>query len=119
MKQPPGYVDPRLPHHVCKLDKSLYGLKQSPRAWFSRLSTKLLEPGFHPSLADSSLFIYQQGGVCIYMLIYVNDIIITGSSSQALASLVISQHEAFALKNWVTFIIFWELKCIARGSLYC
>ena len=99
MKQPPGYVDPRLPHHVCKLDKSLYGLKQSPRAWFSRLSTKLLEPGFHPSLADSSLFIYQQGGVCIYMLIYVNDIIITGSSSQAIASLVSSLHEAFALKD--------------------
>ena len=99
MKQPPGYVDPQLPQHVCKLDKSLYGLKQSPRAWFSRLSAKLQELGFHPSLADTSLFIYHQGGVCMYMLIYVDDIIITGSSPKALTSLVHSLHEAFALKD--------------------
>lgn len=66
MKQPPGYVDPQLPQHVCMLDKPLYGQKQSPRAWFSRLSSKLQELGFCPSLADTSLFIYQQGGVpCI------------------------------------------------------
>ena len=36
MKHPPGFVDPMLPHYVCKLDKSLYGLKQAPRAWFAR-----------------------------------------------------------------------------------
>ena len=37
MTQPPGYVDPRFPQHVCKLQKFLYGLKQAPRAWYTRL----------------------------------------------------------------------------------
>ena len=49
MKQPPGYEDPKLPRHVCKLDKSIYGLKQSPRAWRARLSSALQEEGFRPS----------------------------------------------------------------------
>jgi histone deacetylase 1/2 len=49
MVQPPGYVDQRFPHHVCKLEKSLYWLKQAPRAWFARLSTRLQELGFVPS----------------------------------------------------------------------
>jgi len=57
MSQPPGFSHPTLPHHVCKLHKSLYDLKQAPRAWFSRLSTKLCKLGFLSSKADSSLFI--------------------------------------------------------------
>jgi hypothetical protein len=46
MWQTPGYEDKILPHYICKLDKTLYGLKQPPRAWYARLSTKLLELGF-------------------------------------------------------------------------
>jgi hypothetical protein len=46
MKQPPGFEDSARPEFICKLDKSLYGLKLAPRAWFSRLSTKLLALGF-------------------------------------------------------------------------
>jgi hypothetical protein len=41
MKQPPGFEDPLFPHHICKLTKSLYGIKQAPRAWYSHLSSKL------------------------------------------------------------------------------
>jgi hypothetical protein len=42
MVQPPGFLHPSFPNHVCKLQKAIYGLKQAPRAWFSRLSNKLL-----------------------------------------------------------------------------
>lgn len=82
MKQPSGYEDAYYPLHVCKLKKALYGLKQAPRAWHSKLSTKLQEIGFRPSRADTSLFIYRNGGVTLYMHVYVDDIIITGSSPQ-------------------------------------
>ena len=46
MTQPPGYVDPRFPQHVCKLQKSLYGLKQAARAWYTCLKTFLQGLGF-------------------------------------------------------------------------
>jgi hypothetical protein len=55
MSLPPGYEDPAFPNHVCKLDKVIYGLKQAPRAWYSQLSTKLLQLGFEMSKGDNSL----------------------------------------------------------------
>jgi hypothetical protein len=57
MRQLPGFVDPTFPNRVCKLDKSLYVLKQAPQAWYSWLSTKLLSLGFQASKAETSLFI--------------------------------------------------------------
>jgi hypothetical protein len=83
MKQPPGFEDSQHPTHLCKLDKSLYGLKQAPRAWFSRLSGILLQLGFQASKADVSLFIFNQANIEVYILIYVDDIIIASSSSSA------------------------------------
>jgi hypothetical protein len=59
----PVFVDPRFSQHICKLDKSMYGLKQSPRAWYARLSSKLQDLGFVPSKADTSLFLYNKKGI--------------------------------------------------------
>jgi hypothetical protein len=83
MKQPPGFEDSQHPTHLCKLDKSLYDFKQAPRAWFSRLSGILLQLGFQASKADVSLFIFNQAGIHMYILVYVDDIIIVSSSSSA------------------------------------
>jgi hypothetical protein len=63
MKQPPGFHDASHPGYVCKLDKDLYGLKQAPRAWYSQLSAKLVQLGFHASKADTSLFMYRRAKV--------------------------------------------------------
>jgi hypothetical protein len=57
MAQPQGYIHPQYPNHLCKLYKLIYGLKQTPRAWFSRLIDKLQAIGFHASKAYISLFI--------------------------------------------------------------
>lgn len=46
MSQPPGYVDPANPSHVCLLYKAIYGLKQAPRAWFERFTTQLFHLGY-------------------------------------------------------------------------
>jgi hypothetical protein len=99
MKQPPGFVDSARPTYICKLDKSLYGLKQAPRAWFSRLSSKLLQLGFKASKADVSLFIFNMAGVHIYMLIYVDDIIIISSSNSAAEKLLAQLRDDFAVKD--------------------
>jgi hypothetical protein len=58
MQQPPGFEDPQYPSHVCKLQHSLYGLKQSHRAWYVRLSDRLSQLGFVPSKVNTSLFIF-------------------------------------------------------------
>ena len=81
MQQPPGFEDARYPSLVCKLQRAIYGLKQSPRAWYARLSARLLQLGFVPSKADTSLFIFNQGGVQVFMLVYVDDIVIAGSTA--------------------------------------
>ena len=80
MQQPHGYVDPSKPHYVYKLLKSLYGLKQAPKAWFKRFTSQLLHLGFVASLVDSSLFVYHVGSTVLYLLLYVDDIIIIGSA---------------------------------------
>ncbi|KAK1651263.1 hypothetical protein QYE76_069068 [Lolium multiflorum] len=97
MRQPPGY-ETRV-GHVCKLDKALYGLKQAPRAWYSRLSSKLQSLGFSASKADTSLFFYNKGGVSIFMLIYVDDIVVASSSDKAVTALLHDLGMDFALKD--------------------
>lgn len=57
MVQPPGFIDPAFPNHLCQLRKALYGIKQSPRAWFDLFSSFLLASGFLCSHADSSMFV--------------------------------------------------------------
>jgi hypothetical protein len=61
MKQPPEFEDSSHPTYHYKLDKAIYGMKQAPCAWYSRLSLKLQGLGFTPSKADISLFIYKKG----------------------------------------------------------
>jgi hypothetical protein len=99
MKQPPGFENPDTPHHVCRLDKALYGLKQAPRAWYSRLSAKLQDLWFLPSKADTSVFLYNKFGVTIFVLIYVDDIIVTSSSDHAIAALLKDLNAHFAIKD--------------------
>lgn len=81
-------LTPNAPSFVCKLDKALYGLKQAPRAWYSRLSHKLQALGFQPSKANTSLFYYSKGVNTIFMLVYVNDIIVASSSNDLTPALL-------------------------------
>ncbi|WVZ77133.1 hypothetical protein U9M48_025033 [Paspalum notatum var. saurae] len=99
MKQPPGYEDKSMQNYVCKLDKALYGLKQAPRAWYARLSAKLHELGFNSSKADTSLFFFNKNGVTVFMLIYVDDIIVASSTQEATDGLLKNLKQEFAFKD--------------------
>ena len=99
MEQPPGFVDSRLPTHVCRLKKALYGLKQAPRAWFHRLSTFLTQLEFTCSRADPSLFIFKRESRIIYLLVYVDDIIITGNHSATIRAFISRLNTEFAIKD--------------------
>lgn len=116
MKQPPGYVDPNYPNHVCRLHKSLYGLKQAPRAWFSKLSGYLKQLGFTASIADNSLFVRQTSSSIIYVLVYVDDIIVTGSSSSLTDKLITDLGSAFAVKDMGALTYFLGVEVIKQGA---
>jgi hypothetical protein len=99
MEQPQGFVDKDYLHHVCRLHKSLYGLKQVPRAWFNRLSQFLLDLGFKASLVDPSLFIFHHGNIKLFMLIYVDDILLTGTDSIVISTLITHLQTKFPLND--------------------
>jgi histone deacetylase 1/2 len=121
MKQPLGFENSQNPHYIyiCKLHKALYGLKQAPRAWYSRLSTKLQALGFFPSKVDTSLFLYNQSGIMIFVLIYVDDIIVTSSSTQAISALLKDLKDDFALKDLgdLHFFLGIQVKKVHDGLL--
>jgi histone deacetylase 1/2 len=119
MKQPPGFENPNAPKYICRLDKALYGLKQAPRAWYSRLSTELQVFGFRPSQADTSLFLYDKSGIIIFVLIYVDDIIVTSSSDSAVSALLKDLNVPFAIKDLgpLHFFLGIEVKHTSDGLL--
>lgn len=99
MMQPPGVVDQDKPHHVCRLRKAIYGLKQAPRAWYNELRQFLTSVGFIASLGDTSLFILRSGRHIVYILIYVDDIVVTGNSPPLVDRFITTLASRFSLKD--------------------
>jgi hypothetical protein len=80
VRQPPGFENPKNPNRLYKLSKALYELKQAPRAWYARLKTFLLEHGYVMESVDKTLFTLKHGNDFLLVQIYVDDIILGGSS---------------------------------------
>jgi hypothetical protein len=99
MHQPPGFRDATLPNHVCRLKKSLYGLRQAPRAWYQRFTDYVGHLGFRLSTCDNSLFTFHQGRHVAYILLYVDDIILVTSSPELKAFFISHLSTEFAMKD--------------------
>nr|GEV66062.1 ribonuclease H-like domain-containing protein [Tanacetum cinerariifolium] len=91
MHQPPGFVNSTKLDYVCHLQKSLYGLKR-----FASFATRI---GFHHSKTDASLFVYHRGSDIAYFILYVDDIILTASSTSLLQRIIDSLHEEFVMTD--------------------
>ncbi|GJU83203.1 ribonuclease H-like domain-containing protein [Tanacetum coccineum] len=99
MLQPLGFGDFVHLDYVCLLQRSLYGLKKAPKAWFQRFASYITRVGFHHSRCDSSLFIYRQGTYTAYLLLYVDDIVLTASSETLLQQVISSLHQEFSITD--------------------
>jgi hypothetical protein len=85
MDSPPGFED-EFGSKVCKLKKSLYGLKQSPRAWFEKFTQSMKKQGCIQRQADHTLFTkFSHDGKIIVLIVYVDDIILTGDDTVEIA----------------------------------
>ena len=113
MKPPPGYA-PSDPSLVCRLHKSLYGLRQAPRCWFSKLSNALLEYGFVQCRKDYSLFSRVRGDKALHILVYVNDLVIIGNDHDIITQFKDYLHTCFRMKDLGFLKYFLGLE-VARG----
>jgi hypothetical protein len=99
MDLPPGYTASTETKVVCKLQQALYGLKQSPRAWFWRFSMAMLKYGFKQSNSDHTLFIKHRLSKVIVLIVYVDDMIITGDDEEEISRLQKELATEFEMKN--------------------
>lgn len=99
MAQPPGFIDKDKPDHFCRLRNAIYRLKQTPRGWYNQLSDALVSVGIVNSLADASLFVFSSSRLLIYILIYVDDIIVTGNNLEEIKKFIKYLSSRFSLKD--------------------
>ena len=99
MEQLPRFVAHGEIGKVCRLRKSLYGLKQSPRAWFSKFSQVVEKFGLQKSKSDHSVFYRNSSSAIVLLVMYVDDIVITGSDSIGISSLKSFLHGQFHTKD--------------------
>jgi Reverse transcriptase (RNA-dependent DNA polymerase) len=100
---------------VCRLRKVIYGLKQSPRAWYDKLSASLVNVGFKKSDADASMFTRISSKGIVVILIYVDDLFITGSVQDGIKSLKAHLKLEFDIKDLGNLTYFLGIE-IARSS---
>lgn len=98
MKPPQGYKITH-PNMVCRLKKSLYGLRQASRNWYSKLSKTLIDYGFQESRVDQSLFTYTKLSIFIVVSVYVDDLIIAGNHEEACAKFKHYLSQCFHMKD--------------------
>lgn len=87
------------PNEVCKLKRSLYGLKQAPRVWFEKFQSTLLGFSFTQSQYDPSLFLQRTSKGIVVLLVYVDDIVVTGSDQEVISTIKQLLHSTFRMKD--------------------
>ena len=116
MEQPRGFVDSLFPNHVCRLHKALYGLKQAPRAWYTRLWQSLVHLGFTESLMDASLFTFHYKDIHLYVLVYVDDMLVTGTHPTHVSTLIWTLQQEFPLKDLGAFSYFLGIHAVRSSE---
>ena len=107
MMQPPGFESSKHPHAVCRLKKPLYGLKQAPRAWHSKITSYLHDIGFRMSKSDNSLYIRNNPKSPVFLILYVDDLVIGGESlteTQKIKKLLLEKFEMKDLNDLHYFL---------------
>ena len=100
------------PHHVFRLHKAIYGLKQALRAWYYELRTFLLSLGFVTSSIDLSLFAYSSDNAFLYFLVYVDDLITIGSDPSHADNIIRQFDSKFSTKDLRVLSFFYGVKVL-------
>ena len=118
MEQPPGFVAQGESDKVCRLRKSLYGLKQSPCAWFGKFSQALECFGMKKSTSDHSVFYRQSDNGIALLVVYVDDIVITGNDVSGITSFKTFLQGQFHTKRFGTIEVFFGYRGNEKQERY-
>ena len=99
MEIPEGFPSAGDNTKVCQIKQALYGLKQSPKAWYDRINSWLQEHGFIRSECDSNLYFTHRNGKTTILLLYIDDLIITGNDTKNIKNLKSKLHEDFEMTD--------------------
>ena len=100
MCQPEGFVKSGMENKVCLLKKSLYGLKQASRQWHRKFDNHMLKNGFIRSKYDECVYIKKRKGVPVaYLLLYVDDMLVAGSSKEEIQRIKDDLSSTFDMKD--------------------
>ncbi|KAA0035933.1 putative mitochondrial protein [Cucumis melo var. makuwa] len=114
MKPPPGYT--LSPQKVCLLCRTLYDLKHASRAWFATFNSTITQLWFTSSSHDSTLFTRQTSSGIVLLLLYVDDMIITGDDLQVIFDLQCYLGKHFEMKDLgFTYFLGLEISSLANG----
>ncbi|CAN6568409.1 unnamed protein product [Malus baccata var. baccata] len=116
MSQPPGFLDVQRSDYVCRFHKSLYDLKQAPKAWNDRFTSFLPTLGFNTTYADSSLFVKQGGSSVVILILYVDDIIITGNTASVIDDVIVALTKEFEIKDLGPLHYFMGIQIIQHAD---
>jgi hypothetical protein len=112
MKQPEGFVVKGKKELVCKLKRSLYGLKQSPRMWYQKFDTYILSLGFVRRKFDHCIYSKEEGGHFIYVALYVDDMLLIGNNMDTIKEVKKKLSSKFDMKDLgaTNFIMGMDIK---------
>ena len=112
MKEPKGFLKKAKKGLVCKLKRSLYGIKQSPRIWYQNFDTYILSFGFVRSKVDHCIYSKEEGGRFIYAALYVDDMLLIGNNMDTIKEVKKKLSSKFKIKdiNATNFIMGMEIK---------
>ena len=121
VEQPPGFLDPNNDHKVFKLHKALYGLHQAPRAWNHKLDESLISLGFKRSPSEHAIYCKEEGAGRLVVGVYVDDLIITGTNSQAIQKLKKEMTHLFKMSDLglLHYYLGIEVKQSTEGISLC
>jgi len=99
MAQPEGFAAPGQEHLVCRLKKSLYGLKQSPRQWYQKLHATFVSLGFSRCASDHCVWVWAKDGIKVIIPAYVDDLTIACKHTPTLKHIKAELHKQYKMHD--------------------
>ena len=117
MVQLDGFAKKGKEHLVCRLKKSIYGLRQASRQWYLKFDQVVTSFGFKENASDQCIYLKKNGSHFIILVLYVDDILLASSSVELLIEKKFILNSHFDMKDLVMLLLFWAFRSLVTGHV--